>query len=68
MVFALILERIVWGTTPPVESFVGSAFIIGAAIWISVQKKVQSVQKTTVVPDEESSLLGQADDSVTDRR
>ncbi|KAF5548693.1 transport protein [Fusarium mexicanum] len=39
MVFALIIERIVWGTTPPITSFVGSALIIGSAIWVSLQKK-----------------------------
>ncbi|TXC05616.1 hypothetical protein FocTR4_00009584 [Fusarium oxysporum f. sp. cubense] len=39
MVFALIIERIVWGTTPPITSFIGSALIIGSAIWVSLQKK-----------------------------
>ncbi|KAF6520627.1 hypothetical protein HZS61_014885 [Fusarium oxysporum f. sp. conglutinans] len=39
MVFALIIERIVWGTTPPLTSFIGSALIIGSAVWVSLQKK-----------------------------
>ncbi|KAM0545997.1 hypothetical protein ACHAPJ_011109 [Fusarium lateritium] len=42
MVFALIIERIVWGTTPPLASFIGSALIIGSAIWVSLQKKAPS--------------------------
>ncbi|KAI0138736.1 hypothetical protein F4776DRAFT_663104 [Hypoxylon sp. NC0597] len=66
MVFALILERVVWGTTPPVESLFGSALIIGSAIWVSLQKnKTPSPQKAVAV-DEEQSLLG--NDAPTDRR
>ncbi|KAI1393270.1 uncharacterized protein F4822DRAFT_6101 [Hypoxylon trugodes] len=58
MVFALILERVVWGTTPPAESLFGSALIIGSALWVSLQKnKTPPTQKPPVV-DEEQSLLG----------
>ncbi|KAL7626063.1 Basic amino-acid permease [Parahypoxylon ruwenzoriense] len=58
MVFALILERVVWGTTPPAESLFGSALIMGSAIWVSLQKnKVATKQKSPVI-DEERSLLG----------
>ncbi|KAH8885601.1 hypothetical protein GQ53DRAFT_695486, partial [Thozetella sp. PMI_491] len=39
LVFALIFERVIWGTTPPFASFLGGALIIGAAIWVSLQKK-----------------------------
>ncbi|KPM43907.1 hypothetical protein AK830_g2583 [Neonectria ditissima] len=56
MVFALILERVVWGTTPPVTSFLGSGLIIGAAVWVSLQKKALVEQKKPVV-DEERRLL-----------
>ncbi|CAJ2508778.1 Uu.00g138040.m01.CDS01 [Anthostomella pinea] len=59
MVFALIIERVIWGTTPPVVSLLGSALIIGAAIWLSLQKsKPADAQKRTALVDEESSLLG----------
>ncbi|KAI0542437.1 hypothetical protein GGR58DRAFT_452311 [Xylaria digitata] len=59
MVLALIIERIIWGTTPPVLSLVGSALIIGAAIWLSLQKaKPNEVKERTAVVDEETSLLG----------
>ena len=51
LVFALGVERAVWGTTPPVESLVGAVLIVGAAAWVSLQKKV------VVVVDEERSLL-----------
>ncbi|CAM1502321.1 Fc.00g043050.m01.CDS01 [Cosmosporella sp. VM-42] len=58
LVFALILERIVWGTTPSQWSLAGGILIIGAAIWSSLQKnktvtKVEGLRTT----DEESSLL-----------
>jgi drug/metabolite transporter (DMT)-like permease len=58
LVFALVVERLVWGTTPPFESLVGAVLIIGAAIWVSLQKnkKSEEVQKVKVV-DEERSLL-----------
>ncbi|KAK6949855.1 hypothetical protein Daesc_008178 [Daldinia eschscholtzii] len=58
MVFALILERIVWGTTPPVESLFGSALIIGSAIWVSLQKSKTATRQKAQVVDEEQSLLG----------
>ncbi|KAJ2968252.1 hypothetical protein NUW58_g10260 [Xylaria curta] len=59
MVFALIIERVIWGTTPPVLSLVGSALIIGAAIWLSLQKaKPNEVKERAAAVDEETSLLG----------
>ncbi|KAI2785578.1 hypothetical protein F4815DRAFT_453250 [Daldinia loculata] len=58
MVFALILERVVWGTTPPVESLFGSALIIGSAIWVSLQKSKTATEHKALVVDEERSLLG----------
>ncbi|KAF2124169.1 hypothetical protein P153DRAFT_371047 [Dothidotthia symphoricarpi CBS 119687] len=62
LVFALIIERVIWGTTPPVESLFGAVLIIGAAIWISLQKKsVTAEQKKAKVVDEESSLLGEGE-------
>lgn len=63
LVFALIMERVIWGTTPPVESFVGAALIIGAAIWITLQKNAVTAEKGKAkVVDEESSLLGQSEE------
>jgi hypothetical protein len=64
LVFALILEKIVWGTTPSGLSLIGAVLIIGAAIWVSLQKsKKTSVEPKTPVVDEESSLLGNNGDS-----
>ena len=58
LVFALVIERVIWGTTPPLESFFGAALIISAAIWISLQKNTAVQQKKPEVVDEESALLG----------
>ncbi|GAP89830.1 putative transport protein [Rosellinia necatrix] len=59
MVLALIIERVIWGTTPAVLSLVGSVLIISAAIWLSLQKsKPNEVKERTAVVDEETSLLG----------
>lgn len=55
LVFALVVERVIWGTTPPVESLFGAVLIIGAAIWVSLQKNTEKGIKAV---DEESSLLG----------
>lgn len=64
LVFALIVERVIWGTTPPVESFFGAALIIGAAIWVSLQKNASAAeqQKKVRVVDEESALLGTSEE------
>ncbi|TQV92407.1 hypothetical protein V2A60_007099 [Cordyceps javanica] len=64
LVTALVIERVVWGTTPPVESFIGSALIIGAAVWVGLQKKTPDEQSKPAgaVPDEETSLLRAEED------
>ena len=58
LVLALIIERVIWGTTPPIESLMGAVLIIGAAIWVTLQKNNAGKEKTAKVADEESSLLG----------
>ncbi|KAK7984075.1 hypothetical protein PG990_012791 [Apiospora arundinis] len=68
LVFALILERIVWGTTPSGWSLIGAALIIGAALWVMLQKnhgpnptvEVAKQQSGSQAVDEESSLLGRS--------
>ncbi|CEJ94930.1 hypothetical protein VHEMI10436 [[Torrubiella] hemipterigena] len=64
LVCALVLERIVWGTTPPVESFVGSALIIGAAVWVGLQKK-NPQPVTAPSSDEEEASSGAAANTPT---
>ena len=68
LVFALIIERTVWGTTPPLESFMGAILIIGAAIWVSLQKNTNGPEKKTVkFADEERSLLDDENSDGTNR-
>ncbi|KAI0388646.1 DUF6-domain-containing protein [Xylariaceae sp. FL0594] len=58
MVLALIIERAIWGSTPPLLSLVGSTLIIGAAIWLSLQKaRPGDVQHRIPAVGEETSLL-----------
>jgi drug/metabolite transporter (DMT)-like permease len=64
LVFALVVEKVIWGTTPPVESLVGAVLIIGAAIAVSLQKASgKEATKVEVVDDEERRLLN--DDNQT---
>ncbi|KAI0550906.1 DUF6-domain-containing protein [Xylaria curta] len=59
MVLVLVIERVIWGTTPALLSLIGSTLIIGAAIWLSLQKaKPNEAKERTAVVDEETSLLG----------
>ncbi|KAH6629279.1 hypothetical protein C7974DRAFT_424347 [Boeremia exigua] len=60
LVLTLVIERVIWGTTPPIESFGGAVLIIGAAIWVTLQKNrtVKHDEGKQKVVDEESSLLG----------
>jgi drug/metabolite transporter (DMT)-like permease len=60
LVFALGIERCVWGTSPPAESLVGAGLIIGAAVWVSLQREKgvgEEMRKKKKVDDEESRLL-----------
>ncbi|EUC48618.1 hypothetical protein COCMIDRAFT_2485 [Bipolaris oryzae ATCC 44560] len=63
LVFALIVERLIWGTTPPVESLAGAVLIIAAAVAVSLQKEASKGEiKVKQVEDEERRLLeNQAD-------
>ncbi|KAJ4363115.1 hypothetical protein N0V83_010235 [Neocucurbitaria cava] len=63
LVFALVVERVVWGTTPPLESLAGALLIISAAVWVSLQKNSGgAAQKKVEVVNEESSLLGRTEE------
>ncbi|KAJ4992473.1 integral membrane family protein [Stagonosporopsis vannaccii] len=64
LVLMLIIERVIWGTTPPIESFGGATLIIGAAVWVTLQKNTAAKKdevKSEIV-DEESSLLGNTEE------
>lgn len=58
-----MLEKIVWGTTPSGWSLIGALLIIGAAVWVSLQKsKRTAAEAKPSSVDEESSLLGNSGD------
>ncbi|KAF1838294.1 hypothetical protein BDW02DRAFT_13211 [Decorospora gaudefroyi] len=61
LVFALVVERVIWGTTPPIESLVGAVLIIGAAVAVSLQRATSGEQNTVEVVEEERRLLGNAE-------
>ncbi|CAN9107636.1 unnamed protein product [Alternaria alternata] len=61
LVFALVVEKLIWGTTPPVESLVGAVLIIGAAIAVSLQKEGGKGKKVEAGNDEERRLLREDD-------
>ncbi len=69
LVFALMIEKGIWGTTPPIESLFGAVLIIGAAIWVSLQSNAPAVEaKKAEVVDEESSLLGSGCETTREER
>ncbi|KEY71219.1 hypothetical protein S7711_02329, partial [Stachybotrys chartarum IBT 7711] len=57
IIFSLIIERVVWGTLPPAASLIGSLLIIGAAVWVSLQKRNDSNEASKPMNDEERRLL-----------
>ena len=69
LVLALIIERVIWGSTPPLESLGGAALIIGAAVWVTLQKNGGNGDKgkKVVVVDEERSLLRDEEERQEDR-
>ena len=57
LVFALVVERLIWGTTPPVESLVGAALIIASAVALSLQKGAGKGDGKKKQPDPEARGL-----------
>jgi hypothetical protein len=39
MLFALALDKLVWGTTPGILSIIGSSLILGSAIYVAMHKE-----------------------------
>lgn len=63
MLFALVLDKLVWGTTPGMLSIVGSSLILGSAVCVAIRKESQKVPKRGgeegrgVAGDEEIGLV-----------
>lgn len=65
VVFALMFDWLIWGVLPGGWSLVGGAIVIASTLWSALQKNQVVVDKgkgretrKTVVPDEETALLG----------
>ncbi|RGP72915.1 hypothetical protein FLONG3_6553 [Fusarium longipes] len=56
LVYAVIIDRVIWGTIPPPASFIGSALIIGSAVWVALQKKAPSEPKPLVDEERNAGL------------
>ena len=60
MVFSLLWEKVVWGTTPGAWSIVGSAFIVGSALWVGTRRSKRQGSEATGAcggRDEEVGLI-----------
>ncbi|KAI9822756.1 MAG: hypothetical protein M1832_002989 [Thelocarpon impressellum] len=63
MLFALGFDRLIWGTTPVVVSVVGGTLILGAALYVAMQRDTGAAKegsaeeaKALVAKDEERAL------------
>ncbi|KAG0638687.1 hypothetical protein HOY80DRAFT_905893 [Tuber brumale] len=57
MLFALVWERIVWGTMPGWGSLVGSGCILGSVLWVGLKKAEKLELAKGKVADEEVGLM-----------
>ncbi len=69
MLFALLFDRWVFGTVPNAWSLVGSAMILGSAVYVAVQKSGPPVEEVVDVRgtegrDEEAAMLPDMDGDV----
>ena len=61
MLFALLFDRFFFGTVPGGWSLVGSAMILGSAVYIAVQKANAVQEAPKAISDEEVGMLGDMD-------
>lgn len=57
LIFSLIIDYTIWGVIPPMTSLFGSLLIVGAALWVSLQRKMKPKEREASTADEESRLL-----------
>ena len=62
MLFALLFDRFFFGTVPGGWSLVGSAMILGSAVYIAVQKANAVQEEPKAINDEEVGMLQDMDD------
>ncbi|KAA6407811.1 MAG: hypothetical protein FRX48_08162 [Lasallia pustulata] len=57
MLFALFFDKIVWDSTPGVGGFLGSAMILGSALFVAVSHKEKEMVRVRDGSDEEVALM-----------
>lgn len=55
MIFALIFDRVFWGSIPPLASLLGGGMILGSAVWVAVVK-TSGQQQQELGKDEEDGI------------
>lgn len=45
MIFALVFDRVFWGSIPPLASLLGGGMILGSAVWVAVVKTSEQQQQ-----------------------
>lgn len=62
MIFALVFDRIFWGTIPPLASLLGGGMILGSAIWVAAVKAGEQLPPEREKDEEEEISLRSIDD------
>lgn len=56
MIFALVFDRVFWGSIPPLASLLGGGMILGSAVWVAVVKTSEQQQQQELGKDEEEGI------------
>lgn len=57
MIFALVFDRVFWGSVPPLASLLGGGMILGSAVWVAVVKTGERQQPERGKNEEEGISL-----------
>lgn len=57
MIFALVFDRVFWGSIPPLASLLGGGMILGSAVWVAVVKTSEQQQQEQGKDEEEGISL-----------
>lgn len=57
MIFALLFDRVFWGSIPPLASLLGGGMILGSAVWVAVVKTGEQRPPERVKDEEEEISL-----------
>ena len=57
MLFALVFDKLIWGTTPSISSIAGGGLILGSTIYVAVHKARGSSANIAAVQEEEADSV-----------